>query len=92
MHVGSGDQRRLPCDREAPAPVSASLSKARGDRGERNPLKEKPRRVPTPQKAKEIALTLEKTAQTMPEGTIDKSEPWQDLVKGFVGGTSEEQD
>ena len=52
---------------------------------QKNSLKAPARRVPTPQRAKEMALALAKTAEAMPEGTVDKSEPWQELVKKFVG-------
>ena len=72
-------------------PSLSSPSTAPKAKREKNPLKEKPRRVPTPQKAKEMAQMLAKTAKAMPEGTLDKSDNWQDLVKGLVGRDGEKE-
>ena len=72
-------------DKPSTQPPPAKKETNNANNVQKNFLKAPARRVPTPQRAKEMALALAKTAEAMPEGTVDKSEPWQELVKKFVG-------
>jgi hypothetical protein len=70
-------------------PSAQGNNKKKKNLVKKNPMKEKPQRVPTPQKAHQMAEELARAVIPMEEGqqqlSTAKPEKWQELVKGFVG-------